>query len=73
MWALVRWVSRASRTTPPPLPPQTPSQQSALDILKARYVRGEIDTATYYAMREELEYLPEESAQRQKVPLPVER
>jgi hypothetical protein len=32
-----------------------PPQQSALDILNARYAGGEIDTATYQAMREQLE------------------
>lgn len=52
VWALVRWLGRASRST---LPPQVPSQQSALDILKVRYARGEIDTATYQSMREQLE------------------
>jgi putative membrane protein len=52
VWLLVSWLGRASRgATPPPTPPQ----QSALDILNARYARGEIDTATYQAMREQLE------------------
>lgn len=74
VWALVRWVSRASRPASPPAPPtQISSQQSALDILKARYAHGEIDAATYHAMREELEYPSEVPTQRQKVPLPVER
>jgi len=52
VWALVSWLGRASRPTPPT---QVPSQPSALDILKARYARSEIDTATYHAMREQLE------------------
>jgi putative membrane protein len=52
VWAVVSWLSRASRGT---TPPQMPPQQSALGILNARYARGEIDTATYQAMREQLE------------------
>lgn len=52
VWALVRWLGRASRPT---IPPQMSSEQSPLDILKARFARGEIDTATYQAMREQLE------------------
>lgn len=70
VWALVRWLSRHARPTPPA---QMQSQQSPLDILRARYARGEIDTATYHAMREELEYPSAVPAQSHKVPLPVER
>jgi uncharacterized membrane protein len=50
VWLLVSWLGRASRKTTPPTPPQ-----SALDILNVRYARGETDTATYHAMREQLE------------------
>ena len=49
VWALVRWLSSAARSTVPPVPHE-PSQLSALDILKARYARGEIDTATFQTM-----------------------
>jgi|SRR5215469_14690526 len=52
VWALVSWLSRPARGT---TPPQMPPQQSALDILNTRYARGEIDTATYQSMREQLE------------------
>ena len=52
VWALVSWLSWASRRASPP---QIPPQQSALDILNVRYARGEIDSATYQAMREQLE------------------
>lgn len=52
VWALLRWLGRASSPTPPP---QMPSQQSALEILNVRYARGEIDTATYQSMREQLQ------------------
>jgi putative membrane protein len=52
VWALVSWLGRVSRGT---TPTQMPPQQSALDILNTRYAQGEIDTATYQAMREQLE------------------
>ncbi len=53
--ALLIWLSRkkmptvAYHTTPPP------SQLSALEILRQRYARGEIDDATFQNMRERLE------------------
>lgn len=59
IWALVRWLDR--KTTSSPLyetrhdrstPPGGPS---ALEILRQRYARGEIDTTTYEQMRERLE------------------
>ena len=49
IWALVRWVSGrslASGSQPGP---------SAMEILRQRYARGEIDTATFEQMRERLE------------------
>jgi uncharacterized membrane protein len=52
VWALLRWLGRASRPIPPT---QMPSQPSPLDILNVRYARGEIDTAMYQSMREHLE------------------
>jgi putative membrane protein len=57
VWAIVRWLSSASRSTAPRAP-QEPAQLSALDILKMRYARGEIDTATFQAMRAQLEETP---------------
>jgi putative membrane protein len=66
IWLLASWLGRTTRsTTPPPTPPT----QSALDILNVRYARGEIDTATYQPMREQLE-APVASAQKS---LPGER
>lgn len=53
IWALLRWTGDrgASRTTP-----YTGNRsQTALDILRERYARGEIDTATFDQMRERLE------------------
>lgn len=65
VWALVRWLGNSSRSTftPPPPPPVMSQQQSPLDILKSRYARGEIDTATYQSMREQLQE-PTEMEQR---------
>lgn len=46
IWATVRWVEKkhADTTTP-----------SAMEILRQRYARGDIDTATFEQMREQLE------------------
>jgi putative membrane protein len=52
IWALARW--QGGRTQAPP-PPETVSGQSALDILRERYARGEIDATTFEQMRERLE------------------
>ena len=57
-WALIRWLTERDRppmfwyrTTPPP----PMYQPSALEILRQRYARGEIDEATFQQMRERLE------------------
>jgi uncharacterized membrane protein len=56
VWALVSWLNRKNtpwvsyhHPTPPPGPP------SALEILRQRYARGEIDGTTFDQMRERLE------------------
>ena len=73
VWALVRWIGHATRPTNHPQSPQVPtSQQSPLDILKARYARGEIDSATYQAMREQLQE-PADIKQQPKEPIPSGR
>ena len=65
IWGLIRLFStRArhyhmpSRYNPAPLtytPGTPPSQPSAMEILRQRYARGEIDAATFENMRERLE------------------
>ncbi len=51
VWALIRWFERKA-----PAPgSSTPANASALEILRQRYARGEIDTATYEQMRERLQ------------------
>jgi putative membrane protein len=54
IWAMLRF---ASRNTTPVLPygNREPVGPSALEILRQRYARGEIDAATYEQMRERLE------------------
>ncbi|MGE5140818.1 MAG: SHOCT domain-containing protein [Rudaea sp.] len=44
-----------SRTGTPYLPPGAPASQTPLDILKARYARGEINKEQFDAMRRDLE------------------
>jgi uncharacterized membrane protein len=48
VWALVRLMTRNTGTSYPK------GQQTATDILKARYAHGEIDGATFHAMMEQL-------------------
>ncbi len=54
VWALIRWLERKTTTSIPPYTGTPPTSPSALDILKQRYARGEIDTATFEQMRERL-------------------
>jgi putative membrane protein len=55
VWALVRWINGRTTTTLPPYTSAPPPSPSALEILRQRYARGEIDTATYEQMQEQLE------------------
>ncbi len=60
--ALVRWFTREipSHTNRPwnssaQLPTSPPDRSSAMEILRQRYARGEIDAATFDEMRERVE------------------
>ncbi len=55
VWALIRWLTSKTSTPMPPVTGTPPSAPSALEILRQRYARGEIDTATFEQMRERLE------------------
>ncbi len=56
-WALIRWLSTRTMfgewyTPTSNIPPEQPS---AIEILRQRYARGEIDAVTFEQMRERLE------------------
>ena len=55
VWALIRWINGRTTTPVPPYTSTPPVSPSALEILRQRYARGEIDTATFEQMRERLE------------------
>lgn len=47
IWAAVYWLNKKRTNTTTPTP-------SAMEILRQRYARGEIDTTTFEQMRERL-------------------
>jgi putative membrane protein len=56
VWALIRWLAMGTRGTGlPGTGPTGPTGPSAMEILRQRYARGEIDEATFEHMRERLE------------------
>ena len=65
IWGMIRWFSTRGRhlhmppiynSVPPTFTPGMPPYQlSAMEILRQRYARGEIDAATFENMRERLE------------------
>ncbi len=54
-WAVVRWLSGRTTEKAPREGTGSGLEPSALEILKQRYARGELDTATFENMRERLE------------------
>ena len=54
-WAIIRWLDRKAGVSTPPETDRPESGPSALEILRQRYARGEIDTATFERMRAQLE------------------
>jgi putative membrane protein len=55
VWATIRWLDRRSNGVGPQGSAVPTGGPSALEILRQRYARGEIDTATFEQMRECLE------------------
>lgn len=58
IWLLVRWITRQNTIASFQSPGTPPNPPSALEILRQRYARGEIDTETFKAMRAHLEESP---------------
>lgn len=50
IWLLVRWITRQSRAGNLPSAGTPVNSPSALEILRQRYARGEIDEATFTKM-----------------------
>lgn len=74
IWALVRWVSRDMTSQGPAGPTPTGRESSAMETLRQRYARGEIDAATFEDMRARLEATrtaPPATTSRPDEPLPA--
>jgi len=52
-WALIRWLNK--RTATPQTQTRPVSGPTAIEILRQRYARGEIDVTTFEQMQERLE------------------
>ena len=55
VWVLIRWIDRRNTVPSTQQSGISVSGPSAMEILRQRYARGEIDTATFEQMRERLE------------------
>jgi putative membrane protein len=55
VWAVIYWLGRRANVSRFPRADLLVNQPSALEILRQRYARGEIDTATFEQQRERLE------------------
>ena len=66
IWLLVRWLTRNSHLATPSHSGISP-MPSALEILRQRYARGEIDTETFQALRAHLEETKVEDNRLQRV------
>lgn len=61
-WGAVYWLNKRNGNTTAPTP-------SAMEILRQRYARGDIDTATFEQMRERLEAHEREPFEQTRGPL----
>lgn len=64
VWALIRWLERRTHVSGP----SGSVSPSALEILRQRYARGEIDTATFEQMRDQLQDTEEVPEIKQRMP-----
>ena len=55
VWALVSWLKRGNMPLAGYHPAPSPAQPSAIEILRQRYARGEINEETFHQMQERLE------------------
>ena len=55
IWALVRWLNSKTTSSSQHDRHMPPIEPSAMEILRQRYARGEIDHTTFEQMRERLE------------------
>ena len=51
VWSLISWLNRKTSASVPQDTGRPVSGPSAMEILRQRYARGEIDTATFEQMR----------------------
>jgi uncharacterized membrane protein len=56
IWGLIRWIGSSNRRILFSHPDQPPVAPTALEMLRQRYARGEIDAVTFEQMRERLEH-----------------
>ena len=69
IWLLVRWLIQSRSPATPSAPGTSPPPLSAMEILRQRYARGEIDEATFENMRERLTA----SGAHEEPPVPLQR